>query len=138
MKGKSCLTRLISFASDKCESPLETMGWIILYKAQFVMPTQQFKITGRNRFKVFADMYWEVKSRRIILELDGRGKYTNYKSEKDKNDAYFEEKVREDKLREMGYEFIRAIPKEVHNGELLRKLSVKNIPKRRNFGLLFP
>ena len=131
MKGQHCLERLIWFATAKCESPLETIAWIAIYKAGLVMPQQQMKIgIGQNQ-SAFVDMYWEIGRRRVILELDGRSKYSD-------NKVLFDEKLREDKLRAMGYEIIRCVWNDVTNGRLIQLLTDAGIPRRRYFGKTFP
>jgi hypothetical protein len=125
------LERLASFATGKCESPLETYGWIELYKMKFEMPVQQLEIRGKNKFHVFADMCWNLPDRKIILELDGRSKYVD-------KQVLWDEKVREDTLRAMGYEFSRIYWAHLKSGEFEQKLIENGIPRRRNFGLTFP
>jgi very-short-patch-repair endonuclease len=131
MKGRKLLMRLLEFATEKCESPLETIAWIALYKAQFKMPGQQVRIYENHHRIGRLDMLWELRERKIILELDGRIKYLQ-------GEALFKEKRREDKLRSMGYEFIRGDWEDVQNGELVKLLRERKIPIRRNFGKSFP
>ena len=134
MKRKCLLERLIKLATPKCESPLETMAWIALYKAGFVMPQQQINIYGKFGKREFigrVDMYWKLRSREIVLELDGNIKYT------DRN-ILIEEKKREDKLRESGLEVIRADWRDVANGRLIEMLLRRKIPLRRNRNRQFP
>jgi very-short-patch-repair endonuclease len=128
--GHKILQRLATFATGKCESPLETKAWIEVYKAGFEMPMQQVVIKdGWQKYRV--DMLWESHSRKIILEIDGLVKY------KTMQDIY-DEKEREDALRDMGYEFIRVTYKQIKEGRFIEKLERKEISKRRNQGLLFP
>ena len=44
MRGKNLLRHLLVFATENCESPLETIALIEIYKAGFVHPDQQVKI----------------------------------------------------------------------------------------------
>ena len=123
-RWKKVIKRLLPLASNKCESPLETLAWIEINKAGFLIPEQQVNIMEKQVFKGRVDMYWEVRSRKIILELDGKIKYLG------QNDL-FDEKNREDELRELGYLIIRSTWKEVKNGKLIQKLYKANIPKRK-------
>jgi very-short-patch-repair endonuclease len=134
MRGRACIERLLEFATAGCESPLESLGWAKIYKAQFVMPRQQvgIKIGNGINGNVRVDMYWELPGRKIVLEVDGRQKY------KDDDEAYYNEKVRHDKLSNLGYEIIRASWKQTANGYLTQLLADRGIPKRRYFGLKFP
>ena len=130
IKGCVRLERIIRFATDKCESPLETTAWIAIYKAGFVLPQQQVKISIGQGKSARVDMYWEFGGRKIILELDGRVKY-------DDGRVLYDEKIREDKLRVMGYEVIRCVWEDVHNGDLIQILANADIPRRRRFGRKF-
>jgi hypothetical protein len=133
MKGRKRLMRLGAFATAKCESPLETIAWIALYKAGFVMPQQQVSIYDGYNFVGRVDMYWEFRGRKLILELDGKLKYAD-----DGGSAVYAEKVREDKLRSLDYEFIRGSWSDVINGQLAQRAKDKGVPMRRNFGKHFP
>jgi hypothetical protein len=139
-KGKKVLTQVLKFATPKCESPLETIAWIALYDAGFVMPQQQVNIKDGQHFIGRVDMYWELRGRKIVLELDGRIKYKNGNDLFNRNgeDPFDLEKAREDKMLDLGYEMIRATWKTVKSGELVEKLKRRNIPMRRYTARKFP
>lgn len=127
MRWKNSLLKVLKYATKKCESPLETKAWIAIHRAGFVLPEQQKNITSQQNKKEFlgrVDMFWEIKKRKIILELDGAIKYLN-------KEVLFDEKKREDKLRESGYEIIRATWKDIETNTLIKKLEKISIPKRR-------
>ena len=123
-KWQSSIKRLLKVATGKCESPLETLAWKKIYNAGFILPEQQVNIYNKHFLVGRVDMYWELTKRKIILELDGKVKYQESKD-------IFAEKKREDNLREMGYEIVRATWKDVENDQLLKKLEKVKIPKRR-------
>ena len=123
-KWQSSIKRLLKVATGKCESPLETLAWIKIYRAGFILPEQQVNIYGNHSLIGRVDMYWKLLNRKIILELDGKVKYTDGKD-------IFAEKKREDNLREKGYEVIRATWKDVAGDQFIKKLERANIPKRR-------
>ena len=125
------LRRLVRFSNDKCESPLETIAWIALYKAGFVLPQQQVDIFSNHKFVGCVDMYWELHGRKIVLELDGRIKYKT-------REDLLSEKWREDNLTKAGYEVFRAEWKDVQSGELVRMMKEIGIPIRRHFVGTFP
>ena len=131
LHGKRKLVKLLKMASAKCESPLETLAFIEMQKAGFVLPQQQVEIYDKKEFVARVDMYWEFKRRKIILELDGKIKYSN-------NNSLFLEKKREDKLRALGYEVIRETWYDVQCGELIKSLRKTKIPMRRNYKNAFP
>jgi very-short-patch-repair endonuclease len=131
LRGAKILRRLLYFATDRCESPLETLAWIALYKAKFVMPAQQLRFYASNKIVGQVDMYWELPRRTVILELDGKLKYQN-------EDAIYKEKRREDALRAMGHEVIRAGWIDVMNGTLTQRLREEKIPQRKYYGRKLP
>lgn len=127
MKGGKSLRRILKFATPKCESPLETIGLIALYNAGFAIPQQQVSIYDDDRrFVARVDMYWETGERKIVLELDGRMKYTGEDSS-----ALYAEKERQDKLTDLKYEVIRANWHMVKDGRLIEKVAKSKIPMRR-------
>jgi very-short-patch-repair endonuclease len=133
MPGKNLLRRLLRFATHKCESPLDTLAWIKIYKAGHVLPQQQVGIRGANGFYARADMFWKLSgNRQLILELDGMLKYKE-------EGSLGIEKIREDQLRKMGYEVIRATwPDVVKSSNLLSALTDRKVPIRRDFKGTFP
>ena len=127
MRWKNSLLKVLKHATEKCESPLETKAWLAIHRAGFALPKQQENIRStekRNALLGRVDMFWEVRKRKIILELDGKIKYIN-------QDVLFDEKNREDSLRENKYDVIRATWADVENGTLIKKLEKLAIPKRR-------
>jgi very-short-patch-repair endonuclease len=134
MKGSLLLKRLLQFATNQCESALETIAWIAIHKAKFVMPQQQVIIKDKHDFIGRVDMYWKLGSRKIVLELDGVMKYTDLNN----TNALINEKRREDKLRRLGYEVIRMEWKDVKSGRLVAELTARHIPLRKHFTGNFP
>ena len=125
------IKKLILVATPKCESPLETLAWLEINNEGFSFPTQQKIIYDKNDFVARVDMYWELKKgpmneRKIILELDGMGKYKTI------NDLYIE-KRREDKLRALGYKIVRATWEDVKFGKFVALLSALGIKRRRYY-----
>ena len=132
MRGKNLLRRLLVFATPNCESPLETIALIEIYKAGFVVPQQQEEFYYQQRLIGRVDMCWKLRcGKTLILEMDGLSKYEN-------KDVWIAEKKREDALRLLGHDVIRATWKDVKSGRFVRMLSEKNVPLRRYSGLKFP
>jgi hypothetical protein len=138
MKGRKCIERLLQFATPKCESPLETLGWIAIYNGQFVMPDQQVEIYNGKRVIFRVDMSWDLPGRKIVLELDGRIKYRRDGEDTDDKDTYYKEKMRQDYLVNNGYEIIRVSWNQIKKGYLPEILNARSIPKRRSMGLKLP
>lgn len=88
-------------ADGRIETPGETLTWILLQgMALDVEPQVRFPEIG-------ARVDFELKGRGVIVEFDGRLKYVTADGEADVR-ALWEEKKREDRIRELGYEFVRV------------------------------
>jgi len=131
-KGNHRLRRLLPFACGGCASPLETIGWLALYRHRFVMPEQQvmFRLPGGG--KAFVDMLWrKARGGALVVELDGLGKYCDH-------DVLVREKRRQDALTNMGVRLLRFTWGDVRRGDMVRRLREVGLPMRRNFGRVFP
>jgi hypothetical protein len=131
MRHRDLLRRLLRFANPKCESPLETIAWVALYRAKLALPEQQIDFFDSHQFVGCVDMYWEIRGKKIILELDGWSKYKE-------GDDFKREKRREDHLRKLCDVCIRAEWRDVRSGALVQMLVENGIPFRRNFVGTFP
>jgi very-short-patch-repair endonuclease len=132
MKNRNLLKRLLRFATENCQSPLETIAWLDIYKAGLAMPEQQ--VVFRNSSGDFVgrvDMYWELPKKKLVLELDGHVKY-------EKRQDVIKEKKREDALRALGLDVIRADWQAVKSGDLIQWLIEKGVKPRRHFKGTFP
>lgn len=89
---------IVAFADPGGESPLESLTRLAIHDSGLPAPELQARIAvaGGRRYRV--DMLW--RARRLIVELDGRDKYRD-------DAALWQEKLREDRLREQGYRFLR-------------------------------
>jgi hypothetical protein len=132
-KGQKLLKRLSFFATEKCESALETIAFIAIYKAGFVMPEQQKRIKIDPQYTARTDMCWEFKGNKIILELDGK-----MKNPTGDWDIMNKQNERQKSLEKLGYKVIRMLWKDVRSGNIVTLLTECGIPKRRNFGRIFP
>ena len=131
MKQRKLLARLLKHVNDKCESPLETIAWVELYNSGFVLPKQQIQFFDMNEFVACVDMFWELRHRKIVLELDGKIKYTS-------DEVLYKEKLREDRLRKLGIEVMRSGWTDVKNGTFVQMLKDNGIPIRRYHSTKIP
>lgn len=94
--------RVVSFASPYSESPGESLGRIAFDALGLPQPTQQVWIFDEAGFVARVDFWWEEQ--RTVGEFDGRLKYyVDGASE----DTLYDEKRREDRLRDAGAEVFR-------------------------------
>jgi hypothetical protein len=123
LTGINRFKKLVQIASVKSESALETIGLFAIRDAGFVPPLQQKTImTAGKTYRV--DMCWEISGCLVILELDGKLKYT------DRNILYAE-KQRQDRLERLGHKVIRASWNDILDGTLIELLEKYKIKHRR-------
>jgi hypothetical protein len=96
--GISRAATALSFADGAAESPLESHSRIAFAQGGLPTPTLQAEIRLLDGRVVRVDFLWTQW--RVIGEADGRLKY-------EKPEDLWREKLREDGLRELGYEVVR-------------------------------
>lgn len=94
--------RVIQFASEKSESPGESLARVSFEAVGLpAPPRQQVKVYDRQGLIGVVDFLWDEQS--TIGEFDGRLKYTGQPNA----NVLYEEKRREDRLRALGFEVVR-------------------------------
>jgi hypothetical protein len=95
--------RVVAFADARSESPGETRSRVAIRRAGLPAPALQYRTSGFR-----CDFGWEEHG--TVAEFDGRIKYGRcLRPGQDPGDAVFEEKVREDALRDRGLQVVRWI-----------------------------
>ena len=111
----------LQFAEPRCESPLESRVRWWLYDAGLPLPEcQVVVVSGRASYRV--DFLYAEQ--RLVIEADGKAKYRSdarWLSEQERRrfnpaSVVWEEKRREDALREDGYRFLRAYSSDGKDG----------------------
>jgi hypothetical protein len=98
--------RAIEFSTDLSMSPLESLSRIVLAELRFPEPQLQQEIhTSRGRR--FADFWWGEE--RVVGECDGYVKYSEerFTGRRTAEEVVWEEKRRENELRELGIGWAR-------------------------------
>jgi very-short-patch-repair endonuclease len=98
--GARTAGRVVSFASNRSESPGESLARIAFERLGLPQPRQQVDVHDAFGFIGRVDFLWDQY--RTIGEFDGRMKYDGQPSE-----SLYAEKRREDRLREAGFEVVR-------------------------------
>jgi hypothetical protein len=94
--------RVVSFASPYSESPGESLSRVAFDVLGLPPPSQQTSVYDDAGFVARVDFFWEKHS--TIGEFDGRVKYTGAAAT---DDTLYDEKRREDRLRDAGAEVFR-------------------------------
>jgi hypothetical protein len=91
--------RVVSFADGRADAVSESLARGLFAEVGLPSPKLQVPIYDRTGIIGIVDFLFETQ--RTIVEVDGRAKYRNHP------DSLFQEKLREDRLREAGYEVTR-------------------------------
>jgi hypothetical protein len=91
---------VLALADPRAESPLESVLRLRLHEDGFPRPEPQYLVVDRLHGRTYyVDLL--LPEQRLVLEADGRGKYLD--------DALWEEKKRETRLRALGFRVERVI-----------------------------
>jgi hypothetical protein len=106
-RGSRSAARAVAFADGRSESVGESRSRVLLHKLGLAPSTLQFEITdARGRAVARTDFAWEAQ--RVVGEFDGRVKYGRLlRPGQDPGDAVFEEKRREDAIRDEDWSVVR-------------------------------
>lgn len=105
IRGARCAARLID---GRSESYAESKSRVIMFEHGLPMPDLQAVIATPDGFEARVDFLWEESG--VIGEFDGQQKYGRLLRDGElPADAVFREKIREDRLRELGYIVIRWV-----------------------------
>lgn len=99
MRGRVPARKAIAFASPLAGSVGESFSRVLLHELGFPEPELQHRFETRGRLR-YADFRWAQL--RLVGEFDGRTKY-----EQDPTGAIWDEKLRENELRELGEQLVR-------------------------------
>ena len=91
--------RVVDFADGASESPGESLSRVLFDAQGLPAPELQAEVFHRGVFVARTDFLWRKYG--VIGEFDGRMKYV------DDSTALWREKLREDRLRALGYEVVR-------------------------------
>jgi hypothetical protein len=95
---------VVEFASERSETALESLGRCWFFDQSIPQPEQQRDVyTSDGRWVARVDFVWE--GMRTVGELDGRTKYVDLDRD---GSALWREKLREDRLRDLGLEVVRG------------------------------
>lgn len=98
MKGVATARRVVDLADPEAESPGESRTRLILVEAGFSVRSQVVVRDGDGELIARCDL--GIEGSRMVVEFDGRAKYA---INGDVERAHWEEKLRRDRLQELGY-----------------------------------
>lgn len=123
--GSGRARRVIAFADGRAESVGESRSRVLMHRLGLPAPDLQVKLVRADGSDLArCDFGW--REHRTVAEFDGRIKYGRLlRPGQDPGDAVFEEKVREDDIRDEGWKVARWIWREIETplvvGDRLRR-----------------
>ena len=119
-RGMRQARRAMNFLDARSESAGESYSRVLLDRLGIPAPIPQYEVWHRGILVGRADFGWEEF--RTLGEFDGKEKYGRLlKPGQTAADAVFEEKRREDALRDLGWQIVRWIWADLYKPEELRR-----------------
>ncbi len=103
--GIGAAARALGLADGRAESPLETRGRLALLAAGLPRPELQVELHGPRGFVARVDAWYEEAA--LALEFDGRVKYADPRDGRTPNAVLWDEKRREDAIRDLDVRVVR-------------------------------
>jgi hypothetical protein len=118
--GTSQARRSVAFLDARSESAGESVSRVRLHQDGLPAPDLQQDILGpTGRFLARVDFYWDEQ--RTIGEFDGKVKYGRLRRPgQSMEDVIFAEKVREDALRDLGWQIVRWLWADLYRPGVVR------------------
>jgi hypothetical protein len=119
--GVRAARRVVQFLDPRSDSPGESISRVRLLEEGLPRPELQHEIFGPDsRLVARVDFYWE--EHKTVGEFDGKIKYGRLlKPGQRMEDVIFEEKVREDAVRDLGLQVVRWISRDLYRAGVLRE-----------------
>jgi predicted transcriptional regulator of viral defense system len=105
--GIGSAARAVDLADGRAESPLETRGRLSIVEAGLPCPELQVELHGPQGFVARLDGWYEDAG--VALEFDGRVKYDDPRDGRTPAQVAWEEKRREDRIRDLGVAVVRIV-----------------------------
>ncbi len=109
--GIGAAGRALSLADGRAESPLETRGRLALLAEGLPAPELQVEIHGERGFIGRVDAWYEEAA--VAVEFDGKVKYFDPRNGRTPAEVAWDEKRREDALREHGVRVLRLVSDDI-------------------------
>ena len=100
--------RAAGLANGRAESPLETLGRLRIIGSGLPLPELQMDLHGPRGFLGRVDAWYGDAA--VAVEFDGRVKYDDPYRGRTAADVLWDEKLREDEIRDCGVRMVRVVP----------------------------
>jgi hypothetical protein len=117
-RGSRSAARAVAAADERSESVGESRSRLVLHRLGLPPSSLQFQVVDGGVRLGRADFAWEEEG--VLGEFDGRVKYGRLlRPGQDPGDAVFEEKLREDAFRDLGWGVVRWVWSEIDRPDRL-------------------
>jgi len=116
--GRPTLQSAMSVADPLCESPGETLTRLLLRSLGIPARSQVLIQASAPAFNARVDFLLETHP--VVIEFDGMVKYGSVDEAANRR-VLVAEKLREDRLRSLGYEVVRLVWADLKNPDLVRR-----------------
>jgi predicted transcriptional regulator of viral defense system len=106
--GIAAAARAAGLANGRAESPLETLGRLRILGSGLPLPELQMDLHGPRGFVGRVDAWYEDAA--VAVEFDGRVKYEDPFGGRTAAQVLWDEKRREDAIRDLGVRVLRVVP----------------------------
>jgi hypothetical protein len=106
-QGIGGAARAVGLADRRAESPLETLGRLRILGSGLPAPELQVDLHGPRGFVARVDAWYEDAA--VAVEFDGRVKYDDPFAGRTAAQVLWEEKRREDEVRDLGVRVLRVV-----------------------------
>lgn len=133
-RGRDRSARVAAFADARAGSPAESVSRCMMHALGFEAPELQQEFRDADGLIGYADFWWP--SLGLIGEFDGLSKYTEprYLRGRSPSEVVVEEKIREDRLRALGFRVVRWLWDDIHSPQRLAVvLERAGLTRRRRF-----
>lgn len=117
------VSQVVRFADGRSESVGESVARVVFAEEGVPAPLLQYEVHDAGELVARLDFCW--KEQRVVGEFDGRIKYTD-------RDALIREKRREDRLRALGWRFLRFGWEDLHRPRTLGRRTHALLGERRS------
>ena len=121
--GIAGAARALGLSDGRAESPLETRGRLALLAAGLPRPELQVDVHDDAGFIARVDAWYADAA--VAVEFDGRVKYLDPRDGASSGEVLWQEKRREDRLRETGARVVRVVSEDLRAGWPLKAAKIR-------------
>jgi very-short-patch-repair endonuclease len=116
--GISQAAKVVAFADGRAQAVSESLARVVFAEIGLPSPEPQFQVYHGQQLVAVSDCGFVEQ--RTVVEIDGKVKYVVDASDADPMRVVWDEKCREDKIREAGFEVVRLTWADLMRPEVVR------------------